>query len=316
MTTAKAIDVTELRKALGCFVTGVTIVTTIDGHGRPRGFTANSFTSVSLEPPLVLVCIAHSAGSLTAFSEAGHFAVNILAQVQREVSRAFASPRPDKFETVAWRPGRAGSPLIAGTVAWLECAARQRIEAGDHVIIIGEVVDLGHSTLTPLGYARGNYLSFGLEQQALGSSPGRPVRVGAILEAEEKILLLIEAGSGHLVLPSGASLGNEKGEAASLMALLRSLGVEAKIEFLFAVFDDAATGGLSIYYRGEISGTARLDPARARLVPLEDIRWDDLPDDGTRGMLRRYASERLLDRFGIYVGTAEAGTVRPLDEGA
>jgi flavin-dependent trigonelline monooxygenase, reductase component len=163
------LDALELRRAFGCFVTGVTVVTAIDGAGRPRGFTANSFTSVSLEPPLVLVCIARTAGSYPLFSTAPHFAINILSEEQRPISSRFASKEVDKFARVEWWAGRTGSPLIAGTVAWLDCQAEQQIDAGDHLILVGRVVDFQHSTQTPLGFCRGNYLRF-----ASSSRPSRP----------------------------------------------------------------------------------------------------------------------------------------------
>src|SRR5215475_7686332 len=104
------LDPLELRRAFGCFVTGVTVVTAIDEERRPRGFTANSFTSVSLDPPLVLVCIARSAGSFPLFACTAHFAINILSEQQRPISSRFASKQADKFADVAWHPGESGSP--------------------------------------------------------------------------------------------------------------------------------------------------------------------------------------------------------------
>src|SRR4030095_12994904 len=105
-------DTLELRRAFGCFVTGVTVVTAIDGDGGPRGFTANSFTSVARYPPLVLVGIARTAGSYPLFSTTSQFAINILSEEQRPISSRFASKEADKFAGVAWQPGQTGSPLI------------------------------------------------------------------------------------------------------------------------------------------------------------------------------------------------------------
>jgi len=309
-------DPLELRRALGCFVTGVTVVTAIDGEGRPRGFTANSFTSVSLDPPLVLVCIAHTAGSYPLFSTTRHFAINILSEEQRAISSRFASKDADKFAQVQWQSGRTGSPLIAGTVAWLDCRTEQQIDAGDHLILVGRVVDFDHSTQTPLGFCRGNYLRFGLEQQAITATPANAIRVGAILEKDERVLLLKDAATGGWALPVGSSLGRTPTEPGSLHRLLDSLGIEAEIGFLFAVFDDEKTGSFSVYYRGEITGTGEGRPGPARLVALSDIPWEKLPDFATQSMLRRYASERIEDRFGIYVGTSETGTVKGFDRSA
>lgn len=305
-------DTLELRRAFGCFVTGVTVVTAIDGGGRPRGFTANSFTSVSLDPPLVLVCIARTAGSYPLFSTNTHFAINILGEEQRPISTRFASKDVDKFAQVEWRAGRTGSPLIGGTVAWLDCRTEQQIDAGDHLILVGRVLDFRHSTQTPLGFCRGNYLRFGLEQQAITATPANAIRVGAILEKDECVLLLKDAATDGWALPVGRSLGRTPTETGSLSRLLDGLGIKAQVGFLFAVFDDEKTGALSVFYRGEIASVADGHPT-ARLVAFPEIPWDELPDFATQSMLRRYVSERSEDRFGIYVGTSDAGTVKGLD---
>jgi flavin reductase (DIM6/NTAB) family NADH-FMN oxidoreductase RutF len=150
-----------LRRTLGTFVTGVTIVTTIGDDEAPWGLTANSFTSVSLDPPLVLVCIARTAGSCPAFLAARGFAVNILSDAQQALSARFASKRPDKFAGVSYRFGATGAPIIEGSLAWLDCAVRQRIEAGDHIILIGEVLAFERSARRPLAYCQGSYLPLG-----------------------------------------------------------------------------------------------------------------------------------------------------------
>jgi len=310
---SKPFDPLELRRAFGCFVTGVTVVTAMDREGRPRGFTANSFTSVSLDPPLVLVCIARTAGSYPLFSTTAHFGINILSEQQRPISSRFASKEADKFAQVQWRPGHTGSPLIAGTVAWLDCRTEQKIDAGDHLILVGRVLDFQHCAQTPLGFCRGNYLRFGLEQQAITATPGDAMRVGAILEKDECVLLLQDAATDRWTPPVARSLGRTPCEPGSLNGLLDSLGIVAQIGFLFAVFDDEKTGALSVFYRGEIATIADGRAGPARLVALSEIPWEKLPDFATQSMLRRYVSERSEDRFGIYVGTSEAGTVRGLD---
>ena len=109
-----SIDPRALRDAFGCFMTGVTVVTTLDADGKPLGFTANSFSSVSLDPPLLLVSIANSSGNLGAFVSGKGFAVNILGEGQKEVSGTFARPSADRFAQTYWRHGPIGSPLIAG----------------------------------------------------------------------------------------------------------------------------------------------------------------------------------------------------------
>ena len=304
-------DPRDFRKALSCFLTGVTVVTTIDDDGQARGFTANSFTSVSLDPPLVLVCIADSAQSYDVFATAAHFGINILADDHREISNIFASKRPDKFADVAWTPGHQGAPVFDEAVAWLDCATHDRVDAGDHMILIGRVVGHFHSARRPLGYCRSNYLSLGLDQETMGSVEGRTRRVGAVLEADGRILFLVDPESGRLTLPLAASLGESGAGTGGLAELLSSLGVDAEIEFLFAVYDDPAYG-LSIYYRGSLASDAGIDAARTRLISFDDIPWDSLAGEAIGSMLQRYITERRQDLFGIYVGDARSGEIQPL----
>lgn len=310
---AMPIDPRELRKALGCFLTGVTVVTSFDRAGSPRGFTANSFTSVSLDPPLVLVCIAYTAGSYDVFENATHYAVNILSDSQRVVSGVFAARAADKFAGLVWRPGPAGSPILPDTVAWLDCVVHERVPAGDHLILLGRVVGFEHTPHTPLGYCRGNYLSFGLEQTALSAMHEARVRVGAILERDGGILFLEDPASGRLSLPAAGSLGRDKAEKGSLKERMISLGITAEIEFLYAVFEGPEHGTHSVFYRGDATAIAPAPGVAMRLIPLAEIPWERLSDDAVRGMLRRYVGERLEDTFGIYVGTIDTGTIKVIN---
>lgn len=308
---AVTIDPMELRKALGAFVTGVTVITTCEGDGTPRGFTANSFTSVSLDPPLVLVCIAKTAFSLQVFCDCENFAVNILAEDQTDTSAVFASKDPDKFANANWRKGVGGSPVIENTAAWLECARHDVVEAGDHVILIGRVIDFAHSVSNPLGFCRGSYVMFGLERQAL-AAPGQQTSVGAILESEGRILMLRQGDQGAFVLPTGVSLGNGR-DGDSLLGKLHALGVQADIAFLFAVFESDNGRQHSVYYRGEIVH-GPVENAGIRMFAFDEIPWDKLADPPLRTMLKRYVSERSENRFGIYVGDNERGQIHALSE--
>ena len=121
------------------FATGVTVVTARDADGRFIGLTANSFNSVSLEPPLVLWSLALRAGSMPVFARGSHYAINILAADQVELAERFASKNVDRFAGVAWRPGLAGAPVLEGAAAVFECFNRSQYEEGDHVIFVGEV---------------------------------------------------------------------------------------------------------------------------------------------------------------------------------
>jgi flavin reductase (DIM6/NTAB) family NADH-FMN oxidoreductase RutF len=147
----------EFRRALGHFASGVTAVTTLDGDGRPTGLTASAFTSVSLDPPLVLVCVDHKSQSYPALRERGRFAVNILGLEQEAVSQRFASTRLDKFDGVPHRLGDLGLPLIDGALAQLECATVSTHVEGDHTIFVGRVERAHLGSGEPLIYYRGRY---------------------------------------------------------------------------------------------------------------------------------------------------------------
>ena len=155
--TDSRLDSRELRNAFGSFATGVTVIATREADGTPRGFTANSFSSVSLDPPLLLVCIAQSALSLHVFQEAPYFSVNILEQSQAEVSRIFASHGADKFDRVPWERGVSNVPLLRGSLARFTCETDRQIDAGDHAILLGKVVGFDYQNGTPLSYFRGQY---------------------------------------------------------------------------------------------------------------------------------------------------------------
>ena len=151
------IDPLDFRRTLGCFATGVTVITALDSEGKPRGLTANAFSSLSLDPPQILVCIDHRADTFPVISQAKTFAVNVLAEHQREVSQRFAGKGEDKFEGVAYSAGDSGVPLLDGALAVIECRVEQAYEAGDHTIFIGEVQRVEHAEGKPLLFFRGNY---------------------------------------------------------------------------------------------------------------------------------------------------------------
>jgi len=134
----------EFRTALGMFATGVTIVTARTQDGAVTGLTANSFNSVSLDPPLVLWSLARAAASLAAFSKGSHYAINVLAADQKALAERFALKGADRFSGVQFSEGLGGAPLLLGAAATFECFNRSRYEEGDHVIFVGEVERCSH----------------------------------------------------------------------------------------------------------------------------------------------------------------------------
>ena len=151
-------DLRTLRDALGCFATGVTVVTCLDEGGHPVGLTANSLTSVSLDPPLLLVCIAKDAASASALIAAPHFAVNVLQTGQRPASIRFSTRDEDRFGTTPWSCGEAGAPILNGSLGLFECESHAVHDGGDHHILVGRVVKASFDpTMDPLLYFRGKY---------------------------------------------------------------------------------------------------------------------------------------------------------------
>jgi flavin reductase (DIM6/NTAB) family NADH-FMN oxidoreductase RutF len=152
-----AFDRDELRRVMGHFATGVTIVTTHDGAGRCYGFTANAVCSVSLAPPLVLICVDKRAESYPAFERSGAFVINILGAHQEEISRRFAVSGGEKFTGLACHNAGTGAPILEGALAWVECRVVAVHEGGDHTIYVGEVEDAGAAEGHPLLFFRGRY---------------------------------------------------------------------------------------------------------------------------------------------------------------
>jgi flavin reductase (DIM6/NTAB) family NADH-FMN oxidoreductase RutF len=152
-----AFDERQFRDALAQFATGVTIVCARADAQRYVGFTANSFNSVSLDPPLVLWSLARRSPSLAAFEAAERYAVNVLALGQVELARRFSRPHADRFAEVDYRLGWSEAPLIEGCVAWLECRHHARHREGDHILFIGEVVTVERARGSPLLFHHGRY---------------------------------------------------------------------------------------------------------------------------------------------------------------
>ena len=152
-----AITNDEFRAALSRFVSGVTVVTTKDLSGKPHGITVSAFSAVSLEPPLISICIDRRTASHYAFEETGRFVVNILREDQVAISAQFASPILDKFDGIPFREGIAGIPVLEDAIVNLECRLKHAYEGGDHTIFVGEIERATVEDGKPLVYFYGNY---------------------------------------------------------------------------------------------------------------------------------------------------------------
>ena len=300
------IDPRALRDAFGCFMTGVTVVTTIDGTGKPQGFTANSFSSVSLDPPLLLVSLANSSRNLDAFAKGAGFAVNILAEGQKDLSGTFARPSEDRFANVYWKKGPIGHPVIAGVSAWFDCTLEQAIPAGDHTLLIGRIGGFEATPAAGLGYYRGAYVT--PAQTAAQLPAGPDVVITAILESEGKVLL-IDDGRGGVTLPM-AKAGRD-GVQAALARLIAASGLQAQPGAVYSVYDDVAQGAQHIAF---LCPTSPGKPRHGALVDLTRDGVADVSDPAARIMLERLADEAPTGRYGIYFGTHEQGRVHRTDE--
>jgi flavin reductase (DIM6/NTAB) family NADH-FMN oxidoreductase RutF len=147
----------EFRRACGRFATGVTIATVLDAGGVPHGLTVSSFTSVSLSPPLVSICLGHAVSLIETFRAASCFGINILAAGQRRLSERFARKGQDRFEGIAWTAGETGVPLLDDVLAAIECRVEQRIPVGDHDIFVGRMVATRVAEDAPLLHFAGGY---------------------------------------------------------------------------------------------------------------------------------------------------------------
>ncbi|NBZ86915.1 alpha/beta fold hydrolase [Rhodobacteraceae bacterium CYK-10] len=287
-----------LRDAFGTFMTGVTVVTTMDATGKPVGFTANSFSSVSLDPPLLLVSLAKSSSNYKTFTEGAHFAINILAEDQRDISTTFARPVADRFATVAWHAAPQASPILEGVAAWFDCTTHQVVDAGDHALLIGRIDSFASTAAPGLGYYRGSYFT-----ATAAVRTGPEVVVSAVIE-QNGAVLLVDDGLGGLTLPT-AKVG-AKGASATVCDLIEALGLTAAPGFIYSVFEDVARSHQHIAFHCPCSGGT---PTRGAFVELSPASLTDVTDQALRTMLERLSEESAQGNYGIYFGNQTQGRV-------
>jgi 3-hydroxy-9,10-secoandrosta-1,3,5(10)-triene-9,17-dione monooxygenase reductase component len=226
MDTTLSFDPKDFRQALGMFATGVTIVTTRASDGSPVGVTANSFNSVSLNPPLVLWSLAKNARSLNAFSQAQHWNVHILSHEQEPLSNLFARAGEDKFAGQKLDQGVTDAPLLAGCSARFQCRTKFQYEGGDHIIYVGEVISYDRSTEPPLLYVTGQY-ALAARKSGVVSTEAH-ADVGASLYSEDMMGYLL--GRAHYQFLAGFRPQlNERGLRDEDFFLLSLLSVQAPL---------------------------------------------------------------------------------------
>ncbi len=219
---SKDIDARAFRRALGNFATGVTVITAQNSQGEKVGITANSFNSVSLDPPLVLWSLVKDSGSFTVFESATHFAVNILASDQIALSNHFAKPQRDKFENINWKAGIGSCLLLPDCAGRFQCEAYDRIDAGDHWIFLGKVVAFDDFGRAPLCYHQGSYSIVsahpGMDKGENQLSPAGMPR-GRLRESVYFLMLRALHNYQSTYLPKQEALGTSTSEARAIVLL-------------------------------------------------------------------------------------------------
>ncbi|MEL0637560.1 flavin reductase [Marinomonas sp. TI.3.20] len=240
-------DPKEFRRALGNFATGVTVITAQAPNGEQVGVTANSFNSVSLEPPLVLWSIVKNSNSYKVFEQADQFAVNILAADQIDLSNHFAKPSDDKFANVDTQPGVGQAPLLTNTAANFQCEKHQVVDGGDHWIMIGKVIEFENHGRAPLLYVQGSYAGAipftGAKNEDLNvASPATLARLhDSAIYLMNKVLQKIQEN----YLPKQASTGLNSSEARLLLVLSDASGVTLDdLKNLVTIPDDDVKNGV------------------------------------------------------------------------
>lgn len=303
-------DPQTLRAAFGAFMTGVTVVTARDDRGAPVGFTANSFTSVSLTPPLLLVCPGRFLSSFDVFRHCRHFAVSILAEGQEDVSNTFARFKGDRFAQVDWTPDAQGMPLIDGAAAHFSCQTENVIEAGDHVILLGEVRAVDVSARRGLGYAGSQYFSLGLERQSTEAPTSSDKTViGALIEQGGHVL--VQRTEAGLALPTAPAPDHAQ-LRKTLSRTLQDAGLTVALGATYSIYDDRQTGQRHVYVLGRAFGpeTGKLGDWRA----IDGLTTARFADPAVAAMMTRYAAEYRTRTFGLYIGDDHSGDLAPLQD--
>lgn len=301
-----ALDPIALRNAFGSFMTGVTIVTALRDDGTPVGFTANSFSSVSLDPPLLLVCPGKFLSQYDAFATCKHFAISVLGEGQEDASNIFASSSEDRFAQVAHSFDLHRVPVIDGAIAQFSCTTHQVVDAGDHAVLIGHVRAFDAAGGAGLGYVGGRYFHPGLERAALEHADGTSV-CGALVEMGDALLLEKTAQGYVPIQVRYRALGDL---LPALRAELDGAGLEAEIGLTYSVFEDTSTGLHSTYFLATAQALPETDTLHA--VPIADLAEQAYATPAIKNMLLRFALEARTRNFALYLGDAEQGATHPL----
>lgn len=304
-----SLDPRALRDTFGRFMTGVTVVTTRDAAGIPVGFTANSFSSVSLDPPLLLVCPGRFLSSFETFSSCDHFCVSLLGEDQREAANTFAGFKGDRFAQVGHYGDCHGIPAISGAIARFSCRTHSTVPAGDHVILIGEVIDFERTEGAGLGYADGQFFSLAKERGE--RDPAAKANIAGALVRHDGRILLEQTDEGFR-LPA-CRVPERSALRQSLNADLERRGVSASLGPVYSVFEDTEHDTHFAYLLADATGIAD-DCGLVAALP-SDLPGLTFASQPVASMLARYARETEAGSLGFYLGDTAAGETHALTEG-
>lgn len=301
------LDAMELREAFGSFMTGVTVVTALDADGSPVGFTANSFSSVSLDPPLLLVCPGQYLSSFAVFQSCTRFCVSVLAEGQEDISNTFAGFKGDRFARTPHTLDAHGLPLVEGAAATFSCTTTQALTAGDHAILIGEITDFACSGARGLGYVGGRYFSLGLER---GVTPdGSALWCGAIVERDGHVLL---ENSGLGLRPPQVAAFERRKLRDTLATHLENNNIHTELNQVYSSFHDAEHDAHLTFFLA--TALSAIKPDTCDWIPVRDLADLNYASPAIETMMSRYALEAESQNFTLYLGDAEHGDTYELQE--
>ncbi|MEM6306011.1 MAG: flavin reductase family protein [Pseudomonadota bacterium] len=296
------LDMKSLRAAFGRFLTGVTVVSSRAPNGDLLGFTANSFSSVSLDPPLLLVCPGKHLSTYEIFRDCKEFGVSILSENQQDISNLFASSIEDRFDAVGWTAFGDGTPLIDGRAAGFVCDTHQAVEAGDHVVLIGKVTHYDDAALPGLGYGPDGYFTRAHERSA--EAPQEvTTRASALLEDQGRILLTEDRDLPSVEVPPGQS------PLQTLLGDLKARKIAHALSVVYAVYDEGAAHR-RIVFRGTTTGPQQ----GLKALQINTLPYAPIPDPALKSMLTRFAQEHAAQSFGLYIGDTKDGHILPTEE--
>lgn len=294
-------DMKVFRRATSSFLTGVTIAMTEDSSGKPWGFTANSFSVVSQDPPLVSICVGRETRSFRAFQENNYLGISILSAEQRETAIRFAQSTADKFAGVKLREPtcQKEAPTLDGSAAWFECEIVERLVAGDHILLIGRVLETGASPTRPLGFIRGTFF----EPAPTVDTPidgERRVTAGWVVEHDNKIILKRDAHhGGRFGLPTSLMKQGSSTTESLARSAFDVFNAPVDISFLYSVIDDPDHQSTCFVYRGRM-GNDFQETKQLKVFDVDALPWSDLAPHAVP-VLKRYVAERPTQDYGIFL---------------